>query len=158
MNIVAFRTLRAFYKKHSDCDAMNIAPIKNEKAYQKALEELENVFDAEPNTTEGDKGEVLMLLIMDYEKKHYPIDSPDPIEAIKSVIAFLKNSKTDSSTHDFVSYLMDNLATLVRSQGGVNESKPNKEGVYTQEQIKDCMQQLENIAVKLNIIAGARFC
>jgi HTH-type transcriptional regulator / antitoxin HigA len=62
---------------------MKIAPIKNEKEYQKALKELEKVFDAEPGTAEGDIGEVLVLLIEDYEKKHFPIDAPDPIEAIK---------------------------------------------------------------------------
>src|ERR1035437_2343718 len=65
---------------------MRFAPIKNEKEYQKALQELEKVFDAEPNTPEGDKGQVLVLLIEDYEKKHYPIESPDPIEAIKSIM------------------------------------------------------------------------
>jgi len=65
---------------------MNIAPIKNEKDYQKALKELEKVFDAKPNTPKGDKGQVLMLLIEDYEKRHYPIDAPDPVEAIKSVM------------------------------------------------------------------------
>ena len=62
---------------------MNVAPIKNDKDYKKALKELEKVFDAEPNTPEGDLGQVLVLLIEDYEKKNYPIDSPDPIEAIK---------------------------------------------------------------------------
>jgi len=65
---------------------MKIAPIKNEKEYQKALKELEKVFDAEPGTPEGDTGEVLVLLIEDYEKKHYPIDAPDPIEAIKYIM------------------------------------------------------------------------
>src|SRR5580704_17190935 len=65
---------------------MKIAPIKNEKEYQKALKELEKVFDAEPGTVEGDTGEVLVLLIEDYEKKHYPIDAPDPIEAIKYIM------------------------------------------------------------------------
>ena len=65
---------------------MKFAPIKNEKEYRKALNELENYFDAEPGTPEGDIGEVLVLLIEDYEKKHYPIDSPDPIEAIKYIM------------------------------------------------------------------------
>ncbi len=62
---------------------MKIAPIKNEKDYQKALKELEKVFDAKPKTPEGDLGQMLVLLIEDYEKKHYPIGPPDPIEAIK---------------------------------------------------------------------------
>jgi HTH-type transcriptional regulator / antitoxin HigA len=65
---------------------MKMAPIKNEKEYQTALKELEKVFDAEPGTSEGDIGEVLVLLIEDYEKKHFPIDSPDPIEAIKYIM------------------------------------------------------------------------
>jgi HTH-type transcriptional regulator/antitoxin HigA len=65
---------------------MKMAPIKNEKEYQKALKELEKVFDAEPGTPDGDTGEVLVLLIEDYEKKHYPIDAPDPIEAIKYIM------------------------------------------------------------------------
>ena len=65
---------------------MKFAPIKNEKDYQKALHELEKVFDAEPNTPEGDIGQVLMLLLEDYEKKNYPIDAPDPIEAIKATM------------------------------------------------------------------------
>jgi HTH-type transcriptional regulator/antitoxin HigA len=62
---------------------MKIAPIKNEKDYQKALKELEKVFDAKPNSADGDLGQMLVLLIEDYEKKHYPIGPPDPIEAIK---------------------------------------------------------------------------
>ncbi len=65
---------------------MKIAPIKNDKDYQKALQELEKVFDAKLNSPEGDKGQVLVLLIEDYEKKHYPIHAPDPIEAIKATM------------------------------------------------------------------------
>ena len=65
---------------------MKIAPIKNEKEYQAALKQLEKIFDAKPNTSEGDNAEMLVLLIEDYEKKHYPIDAPDPIEAIKYIM------------------------------------------------------------------------
>ncbi len=78
---------------------MKFAPIKNEKDYQKALQELEKVFDAEPNTPEGDTGQVLVLLIEDYEKKHYPIDAPNPIEAIKSTMA-----EKGLSNKDVISY------------------------------------------------------
>ena len=74
---------------------MKFAPIKNEKEYQKALRELEKVFDAELNSPEGDKGQVLVLLIEDYEKKHYPISAPDPIEAIKSIMEEKGLSKKD---------------------------------------------------------------
>ena len=62
---------------------MKIKPIKTEKDYDKALERLELIFDASPNSKEGDEAEILSLLIDNYENKHYPIDSPDPIEAIK---------------------------------------------------------------------------
>ncbi len=73
-------------QKQFNWNNMKMAPIKNEKEYQAALKELEKVFDSEPGTPEGDIGEVLVLLIEDYEKKHFPIDSPDPIEAIKYIM------------------------------------------------------------------------
>jgi len=62
---------------------MEIKPIKTEKDYDKALERLELIFDAPSNSKEGDEAEILSLLIDNYENKHYPIESPDPIEAIK---------------------------------------------------------------------------
>tara|TARA_R110000868_G_scaffold164469_2_gene397134 strand:- start:95 stop:463 length:369 start_codon:yes stop_codon:yes gene_type:complete len=62
---------------------MEIKPIKTEKDYGKALERLELIFDATLNSKEGDEAEILSLLIDNYENKHYPIEAPDPIEAIK---------------------------------------------------------------------------
>ncbi|NPA43714.1 MAG: helix-turn-helix domain-containing protein [Chlorobi bacterium] len=62
---------------------MNIKPIKTEADYQQALARLEEIFDAVPGTPEGDELEVLSLLIEDYEEKHFPIEAPDPVEAIK---------------------------------------------------------------------------
>lgn len=62
---------------------MEIKPIKTEKDYQNALERLELIFDATPNSKEGDEAEILSMLIDDFENKHFPIESPDPIEAIK---------------------------------------------------------------------------
>lgn len=62
---------------------MNIQPIKTEKAYQLALARLEQIFDASENTPEGDEAEILSLLIENYENQHYPIEAPDPIEAIR---------------------------------------------------------------------------
>ena len=62
---------------------MNIKPIKTEKDYDSALNRLEVIFDALPNSKEGDEAEILSLLIENYENKYYPIDAPDPIEAIK---------------------------------------------------------------------------
>ncbi|MDX9709842.1 MAG: hypothetical protein RBT64_09845 [Trichloromonas sp.] len=61
---------------------MKIKPIKNEADYQAALEEIERLFDAAPDTHEGDRLEVLSTLVDAYEEKHYSIPLPDPIEAI----------------------------------------------------------------------------
>ena len=62
---------------------MNIAPIRNEKDYQKALEQLELIFDAKKGTEKGDELEILSILIDRYENEKFPIEMPDPIEAIK---------------------------------------------------------------------------
>mgnify|MGYP000914882610 CR=1 FL=1 len=62
---------------------MNIKPIKTETDYLKALNRLEKIFDAAIATPESDEADVLGLMIDEYEKKHYAIDTPDPIEAIK---------------------------------------------------------------------------
>ena len=64
-------------------DIMNIQPIKTETDYEKALERLEQIFDSKQGTKEGDELEILSILIEKYEDKKYPIDLPDPIEAIK---------------------------------------------------------------------------
>lgn len=62
---------------------MDIKPVRTEKDYEKALGRLEEIFDAQPNTPEGDELEILSLLIDKYEKENFPIDPPDPIEAVK---------------------------------------------------------------------------
>lgn len=62
---------------------MDIRLIKTEADYQAALEEIERLFDAAPDTPEGDRLEVLTTLVEAYEDKHYAIPLPDPIEAIE---------------------------------------------------------------------------
>ena len=62
---------------------MKIKPIKTEKDYEQALERLEVIFNADSNSKEGDEAEILSLLIENYENQYYPIEAPDPIEAIK---------------------------------------------------------------------------
>jgi len=62
---------------------MNIKPIRTESDYRLTLERLELIFDAEIGTPDSDEADILGLMIDEYEKKHYPIDAPDPIEAIK---------------------------------------------------------------------------
>jgi len=62
---------------------MELKPIKTEADYRAALERLEEIFDAKLGTLESDELEILGLMVDDYENKHYPIEAPDPIEAIK---------------------------------------------------------------------------
>jgi HTH-type transcriptional regulator/antitoxin HigA len=62
---------------------MEIRPIKTETDYIQALKRLEAIFSSEIGTPESDEADVLGILIDEYEKKHYPIEAPDPIEAIK---------------------------------------------------------------------------
>ncbi len=61
---------------------MEIKPIKTETDYTHALKRLEAIFSAETGTAESDEADVLGVLIDEYEKKYYPIEAPDPIEAI----------------------------------------------------------------------------
>ncbi|TBM25920.1 helix-turn-helix domain-containing protein [Hafnia paralvei] len=64
---------------------MNIRPIRNEQDYKAALKEVSLLFEnpPEPNTPEGDQFEVMLTLIESYESKHFPVEFPDPVEAIK---------------------------------------------------------------------------
>ena len=62
---------------------MDIKPIKTDADYRTALKEVQTLMTAEPNTPEGEKLDVLVTLIEAYEHKHFPLDLPDPVEAIK---------------------------------------------------------------------------
>jgi len=62
---------------------MKLKPIKTDADYREALKRLEEIFDAKRGTPESDELEILGLMVDDYENKHYPIEAPDPIEAIK---------------------------------------------------------------------------
>jgi len=62
---------------------MNIKPIKTDTDYRTALKEIESLMMAKADSPEGENLDVLTTLIEAYEAKHYPIDMPDPIEAIK---------------------------------------------------------------------------
>jgi HTH-type transcriptional regulator/antitoxin HigA len=61
----------------------NIKPIKDEAGYDAALAEVERLMDAEMDTPRGDRFDVLVTLIEAYERKHWQIRPPDPIDAIK---------------------------------------------------------------------------
>jgi HTH-type transcriptional regulator/antitoxin HigA len=62
---------------------MNLKPIKTEEDYKMSLKRLEEIFDAPAGTNDSDEADILGLIIDEYEKKLYPIEAPDPIEAIK---------------------------------------------------------------------------
>lgn len=61
----------------------NLKPIRTETAYNEALAEIERLWGARTGTPEGDRLDILATLIDAYENEHYPMDPPDPIEAIK---------------------------------------------------------------------------
>jgi HTH-type transcriptional regulator / antitoxin HigA len=62
---------------------MNIKPIKTKADYRAALKTIESLMTAKPNTPEGERLDVIVTLIEAYERKHFPLELPDPIEAIK---------------------------------------------------------------------------
>ena len=66
---------------------MTIRPIKDEKDYELALNRVDTLWGAKKNTPQGDEFEVWVTLIEAYEAKHHPIETPDPIEAIKLTMA-----------------------------------------------------------------------
>ena len=61
----------------------DLKPIRNEKDYERALAEVEVLWGAKVGTPKGDRLDILATLIEAYETEHYPMDPPDPIEAIK---------------------------------------------------------------------------
>ena len=62
---------------------MDIKPIKDDADYERALRQVEQLWSATKCSPEGDELDVLVTLIAAYEDQHYPMDLPDPIEAIK---------------------------------------------------------------------------
>jgi len=112
---------------------MNIKPIKTEQDYKIALKRLEEIFDARIGTAESDEADVIGLLIDEYEKKHYPIEAPDPIEAIKIRMEEMHLKQVD----------------LVKDLGGKNRVSEilNRKRKLTVEMIR-------NLTIKLNLSAG----
>jgi len=112
---------------------MNIKLIKTEEDYTIALNRLEAFFDAPIGTPESDEADVLALLVDEYEKQHYPIDAPDPIEAIKIRMQEMKLKQVD-------------LIPEIGGKSRVSEIL-NKKRKLTVEMIR-------NLAVRLNLSAG----
>ncbi|MHC0443937.1 helix-turn-helix domain-containing protein [Flavobacterium sp. 3-218] len=108
---------------------MEIKPIKTEKDYDLALERVNALFDAKPNTDEGDELDILVTLIEKYEKIHYPIPEPDPIEAIKFVME--QRGLTDAD-----------LGNLLNSRSRVSEIFKRKRAL-TIKQIRVLTKELQ---------------
>jgi HTH-type transcriptional regulator/antitoxin HigA len=62
---------------------MDIAPIKIQRDYRHALKRIEHLMTAKRGTADGDYLDVLVTLVEAWERRHYPLDLPDPVEAIK---------------------------------------------------------------------------
>ncbi len=112
---------------------MNIRPIKTDTDYKLALSRLEDIFDARVGTPESDEADILGLIIDEYENKHFPIEAPDPIEAIKIRMEEMQLRQVD----------------LVNELGGKNRVSEilNKKRKLTVEMIR-------KLTVRLNLSAS----
>jgi HTH-type transcriptional regulator/antitoxin HigA len=113
--------------------AMNIKLIKTEADYQTALKRLEVIFDAKTGTPESDEADIVGLMIDEYEKKHYPIESPDPIEAIKIRMEEMQLKQID-------------LADAIGGKNRVSEVLNRKR--------KLTVEMIRNLTTRLNLSPG----
>lgn len=112
---------------------MELKLIKTEEEYQSVLNRLDVIFNAPIGTSESDEADVLALLVDEYEKQHYPIEAPDPIEAIKIRMEEMQLKQAD-------------LIPEIGGKSRVSEIL-NKKRKLTVEMIR-------NLAVRLNLSAG----
>ena len=112
---------------------MNIKLIKTEVDYRLSLKRLEVIFDAAIGTPESDEADILGLMIDEYEKKHYPIESPDPIEAIKIRMEEMQLKQID---------LIDEIGGKSRVSEVLNRKR------------KLTVEMIRNLATRLNLSPG----
>jgi HTH-type transcriptional regulator / antitoxin HigA len=62
---------------------MDIKPIKTDADYRAALAEIETLMTAEASTPEGERLDIMVTLVEAYERRHFPLELPDPVEAIR---------------------------------------------------------------------------
>ena len=60
---------------------MDIKPVRTKSDYRAALEEIDGLMKARPGSPEGERLDLLVTLVEAYERKHFPLDLPDPVEA-----------------------------------------------------------------------------
>jgi HTH-type transcriptional regulator/antitoxin HigA len=109
---------------------MNIKVIKTEEEYNQALKRLEVIFNSPADSPEGDEADILGILIEKYEDEHYPIEAPDPIEAIK-----FRMEQMNMDNHD--------LAEIIGYKSRVSEIFKGKR--------KLTLKMIKNIHLKMNI-------
>ena len=112
---------------------MNIKLIKTEADYRNALRRLEEIFDSMTGTPESDEADILGLMIDEYEKKHYHIDAPDPIEAIRIRMEEMQLKQVD-------------LADAIGGKNRVSEVLNRKR--------KLTVEMIRNLTKKLNLSPG----
>jgi HTH-type transcriptional regulator / antitoxin HigA len=66
----------------SEALSLPVRPIRTEADYERVLAEIDALFQAQPDTPQGDRLEVLAVLVEEYERRHHPVLPPDPIEAL----------------------------------------------------------------------------
>ena len=96
---------------------MNLKPIRTETDYQQALKEIEQIFEAEPNTPEYEKLDILTTLVEVYEQQNYPIDPPSPIAAIlyylesrnQGVSTFIENLKHHGVSEEIINIALNEM-------------------------------------------------
>jgi HTH-type transcriptional regulator/antitoxin HigA len=112
---------------------MELKLIRTEEAYEAALIRLDQIFDAKIGSVESEEADVLALIIDDYEKKFYPIEAPDPIEAIKIRMEELHLRQVD---------LIDSIGGKSRVSEILNRKK------------KLTVEMIRKLAVRLNLSPG----
>lgn len=94
---------------------VTVAPIRSERDYERALERIEEIFDARPGTAEADELDILATLVENYEAAHHPIDPPTPVDAIR-----FRMEQQNLSARD----LMPILGSRTRVSEILNGSRP----------------------------------
>lgn len=101
---------------------MEILPIKSQRNYRRVLKEIEGLMGARRNTVEGDRLDILVTLVEAWERKHYPLDLPDPVDAIRyhmdqnglqprDLIPFIGNR---NRVHEVLNRKRDLTLTMIR--------------------------------------------
>jgi HTH-type transcriptional regulator/antitoxin HigA len=123
---------RSMQRQYEETE-MNITPIRTKKDYARTLKRVEKLMGAKANTKELDELDVLATLVDAYEEKHFPIDDPDPIAAIKHQMEAMGMSRKD-------------LEPLLGSRSRVSEILNRKR--------KLTMDMVRNLHDRLGIPAG----